>query len=65
MRTCVGVVRLQSDNSETFVALCLLTVAGAALLTQQLGFSDTMGAFTAGVLLSESSYKTQVSGAAG
>ncbi|KAL6758236.1 Sodium/hydrogen exchanger family-domain-containing protein [Haematococcus lacustris] len=50
----------QSDNSETFVGLCLLTVAGAALATQSLGFSDTLGAFTAGVLLSESNFKTQV-----
>ncbi|GFH24863.1 RCK N-terminal domain-containing protein, partial [Haematococcus lacustris] len=49
-----------SDNSETFVGLCLLTVAGAALATQSLGFSDTLGAFTAGVLLSESNFKTQV-----
>ncbi len=55
-------MREQSDNSETFVGLCLLTVAGAALLTESLGFSDTMGAFVAGVLLSESSYKTQVRG---
>mmetsp|Transcript_27448 Transcript_27448/g.69813 ORF Transcript_27448/g.69813 Transcript_27448/m.69813 type:complete len:942 (-) Transcript_27448:1022-3847(-) len=50
----------QSDNSETFVGLCLLTVAGAALLTKSMGFSDTMGAFIAGVLLSESNYKAQV-----
>jgi Kef-type K+ transport system membrane component KefB len=55
----------QSDNSETFVGLCLLTVAGAALLTKSLGLSDTMGAFIAGVLLSESSYKTQVCVAGG
>jgi len=51
----------KSDNSETFVGLCLLTVAGASLLTQRLGFSDTLGAFAAGVLLSESNFKTQAS----
>eukprot|EP00199_Chlamydomonas_sp_CCMP681_P001509 CAMPEP_0119110844 /NCGR_PEP_ID=MMETSP1180-20130426/32455_1 /TAXON_ID=3052 ORGANISM="Chlamydomonas cf sp, Strain CCMP681" /NCGR_SAMPLE_ID=MMETSP1180 /ASSEMBLY_ACC=CAM_ASM_000741 /LENGTH=840 /DNA_ID=CAMNT_0007097455 /DNA_START=229 /DNA_END=2751 /DNA_ORIENTATION=+ len=50
----------QADNSEAFVGLCLLTVAGASLITQKLGFSDTMGAFIAGILLSESSFKTQV-----
>ncbi|KAF5828963.1 Sodium/hydrogen exchanger family-domain-containing protein [Dunaliella salina] len=50
----------KSDNSETFVGLCLLTVAGASLLTQRLGFSDTLGAFAAGVLLSESNFKTQI-----
>lgn len=55
----------KSDNSETFVGLCLLTVAGASLLTQQLGFSDTLGAFAAGVLLSESNFKTQAGAARG
>jgi Kef-type K+ transport system membrane component KefB len=49
-----------SRSAETFVALCLLTVAGSSLLTQRLGFSDTLGAFIAGVLLSETSYRTQV-----
>ena len=42
------------------MALCLLTVTGASLLTQKLGFSDTMGAFVAGVLLAETNYSTQV-----
>ena len=51
----------QSRNTEAFLALCLLTVAGAAYTTNSLGFSDTMGAFIAGVLLSETNYKTQVS----
>ncbi|KAG2498210.1 hypothetical protein HYH03_003961 [Edaphochlamys debaryana] len=50
----------QSRNSETFIALCLLTVAGTSLITQRLGLSDSMGAFLAGVLLSETSYRTQV-----
>lgn len=49
-----------SRNRESFVALCLLTVTGAALLTKQLGFSDTLGAFIAGVLLSETSFRNQV-----
>eukprot|EP00798_Chlamydomonas_sp_ICE-L_P017163 gene17163-23474_t len=50
-----------SKNSETYVAICLLTVAaGAAMLTESLGFSDTLGAFIAGILLSETNYKTQV-----
>ena len=42
------------------MALCLLTVTGASLLTQRLGFSDTMGAFAAGVLLSETNFRSQV-----
>ncbi len=47
----------ESRSDEAFFALCLLTVTGAALLTEKLGFSDTLGAFTAGVLLSETSYR--------
>lgn len=50
----------ESRSDETFVALCLLTVTGASLITQQLGFSDTAGAFAAGVLLSETNFKAQV-----
>jgi hypothetical protein len=55
----------QSRSSETFVALCLLTVVGASLITEQLGMSDTLGAFIAGVLLSETSFRTQVRGRGG
>lgn len=50
----------QSRSSETFVALCILTVVGASLCTSELGMSDTLGAFIAGVLLSETSFRTQV-----
>lgn len=50
----------QARSDETFVALCLLTVTGASLCTQRLGFSDTLGAFSAGVLLAETNYRTQV-----
>lgn len=52
----------QARSDETFVALCLLTVTGASLCTQRLGFSDTLGAFCAGVLLAETNYRTQVVG---
>lgn len=54
----------ESRSDETFVALCLLTVTGASLLTQKLGFSDTAGAFAAGVLLSETNFRSQVRAAA-
>lgn len=47
-------------SSEAFVSLCLLTVAGTSFLTDTLGFSDTLGAFLAGVLLAESNYRAQV-----
>ncbi|RYR35795.1 hypothetical protein Ahy_A10g050900 isoform B [Arachis hypogaea] len=47
-------------SSEAFVALCLLTVAGTSLVTQHLGFSDTLGAFLAGALLAETNFRTQI-----
>lgn len=50
----------EAKSSETFIALCLLSVTGASLLTQRLGFSDTLGAFLAGVLLAETNFKAQV-----
>ena len=59
MVVCAQVVA-ESRSDETFVALCLLTVTGASLLTQKLGFSDTAGAFAAGVLLSETNFRSQV-----
>ncbi|CAD5186733.1 unnamed protein product [Musa acuminata subsp. malaccensis] len=50
----------ESRSSEAFVALCLLTVSGTSLLTQMLGFSDTLGAFLAGALLAETNFRTQI-----
>ncbi|KAJ0010122.1 hypothetical protein Pint_33523 [Pistacia integerrima] len=50
----------EARSSEAFIALCLLTVAGTSLLTQQLGFSDTLGAFLAGALLAETNFRTQI-----
>ncbi|XP_012572450.1 K(+) efflux antiporter 3, chloroplastic isoform X2 [Cicer arietinum] len=47
-------------SSEAFVALCLLTIAGTSLLTQKLGFSDTLGAFLAGAILAETNFRTQI-----
>jgi Kef-type K+ transport system membrane component KefB/Trk K+ transport system NAD-binding subunit len=49
-----------AKSDEVFIALCLLSVTGASLLTQRLGFSDTLGAFVSGVLLSETNFKAQV-----
>ncbi|WOL08938.1 K(+) efflux antiporter 3, chloroplastic [Canna indica] len=50
----------ESRSTEAFVALCLLTVSGTSLLTQMLGFSDTLGAFLAGALLAETNFRTQI-----
>ncbi|GBG71072.1 hypothetical protein CBR_g8371 [Chara braunii] len=49
-----------SRSPEAFVALCLLTVTGTSLITQRLGFSDTLGAFLAGALLAGTNFRTQV-----
>jgi len=49
-----------ADSPETFVAACLLTVTGCSVVTQSMGFSDTLGAFLAGVLLAETNFRTQV-----
>lgn len=49
-----------SENSEVFTASAVLLVMGAALLTEHLGFSMAMGAFLAGLLISDSPYKHQV-----
>jgi Kef-type K+ transport system membrane component KefB len=58
IRRVFGMVA-DARSDDTFIALCLLTVTGAAVLTQRMGFSDTLGAFVAGVLLAETNYKTQ------
>ncbi len=42
---------------EAFAAAALFTVLGAALLMQSLGLSMALGAFVAGVMLSESPYR--------
>ena len=53
-------VAAASKSDEVFISLSLLSVTGASLLTQRLGFSDTLGAFVSGVLLSETNFKAQV-----
>jgi monovalent cation:proton antiporter-2 (CPA2) family protein len=49
-----------SGNPEIFTASAVLIVLGAALITEHLGLSMAMGAFLAGLLISDSSYKHQV-----
>ncbi|KAJ0955849.1 putative ribosomal protein L5 domain superfamily [Helianthus annuus] len=50
----------EARSSEPFLALCLLTTTGTSLLTQKLGFSDTLGVFLAGTLLAETNFRTQI-----
>jgi Kef-type K+ transport system membrane component KefB len=50
----------ESKNSETFTASALLIVLGTAVATEHAGFSMAMGAFIAGLLISDSSYRHQI-----
>jgi len=50
----------RSNNSEVFTASAVLLVLGAALITEHLGLSMAMGAFLAGLLISDSPYKHQI-----
>lgn len=47
-------------SQEAFLGLILLTVLSMSFLTEGLGLSNTLGAFLAGVLLSETKYRYQV-----
>eukprot|EP00429_Kryptoperidinium_foliaceum_P065764 CAMPEP_0176074486 /NCGR_PEP_ID=MMETSP0120_2-20121206/37224_1 /TAXON_ID=160619 /ORGANISM="Kryptoperidinium foliaceum, Strain CCMP 1326" /LENGTH=484 /DNA_ID=CAMNT_0017408181 /DNA_START=30 /DNA_END=1484 /DNA_ORIENTATION=- len=46
-----------ADSQETFVGAILFAVLGMSFLTEGLGLSNTLGAFLAGVLLSETKYR--------
>lgn len=46
---------------EVFTASAVLLVLGTALLTERVGLSMAMGAFVAGLLIADSSYRHQVS----
>ncbi|CAM9821813.1 unnamed protein product [Chrysoparadoxa australica] len=49
-----------AKSQEAFIAVILLTVLAMSSLTEGLGLSNTLGAFLAGVLLSETKYSYQV-----
>jgi monovalent cation:proton antiporter-2 (CPA2) family protein len=49
-----------AQTPEVFTAISLLVVAGAAALASWGGLSMSLGAFTAGVLLSESEYRHEL-----
>lgn len=59
LRRVFGVVAA-TGSSDAFVAACLLAVCGTAIATDAAGFGQTLGAFMAGVLLAESSFRPQV-----
>jgi CPA2 family monovalent cation:H+ antiporter-2 len=47
-------------SQEAFLGVILLTVLSMSFMTEGLGLSNTLGAFLAGVLLSETKYRYQV-----
>ncbi len=49
-----------SRTPEVFTTLALLTVTGTAVLAEAAGLSASLGAFLAGVLLSESEYRHEL-----
>jgi CPA2 family monovalent cation:H+ antiporter-2 len=49
-----------TDSRELVVAIAILLVIGAAMLTSAVGLSPALGAFLAGLLLSESEYRHQL-----
>ncbi len=50
----------KSKSHEAFTSTVLLTILGTSLMTEELGFSLTMGSFLAGVLLAESSFRSRI-----
>jgi len=50
----------KTKNQEAFVGAILSTVLGMSFLTEGLGLSNTLGAFLAGMLLSESKHRHHI-----
>jgi len=51
---------IKAENQEAFVGAILSTVLGMSFLTEGLGLSNTLGAFLAGVLLSETDHRHEI-----
>jgi CPA2 family monovalent cation:H+ antiporter-2 len=51
---------LAEHSAETFVALCLLAIVATAVLTGAAGLSMALGAFLAGLIVSETEYRHAV-----
>lgn len=50
----------KAKSPEAFIATILFTALGTSALTSALGLSDTLGAFLAGVMLAETTFRHQV-----
>lgn len=51
---------VKTESKETFIATILFIVVGASFLAHIFGFSYTLGAFIAGMLIAETEYKHQM-----
>ncbi|MBE0490923.1 MAG: cation:proton antiporter [Sulfurospirillum sp.] len=51
---------VSADSEEIFIASVLLIVIGASFLAHSFGFSYSLGAFVAGIMLAETKYKHQI-----
>jgi CPA2 family monovalent cation:H+ antiporter-2 len=49
-----------ADTEEIFIAAVLMLVVGASFLAHTLGFSYSLGAFLAGMMMAETQYKHQI-----
>lgn len=50
----------RTKSQDAFIGVVVFTVLGMSFLTEGLGLSNTLGAFLAGVLLSETKYRHQI-----
>ena len=50
----------KTNSQEAFVGAILATILGMSFLTEGLGLSNTLGAFLAGILLSETKHRHQI-----
>ena len=50
----------KTESQDAFIGATLTTVLGMSFLTEGLGLSNTLGAFLAGILLSETKYNHQI-----
>ena len=51
---------VKTNSKEIFIATILFTVVGASFLAHVFGFSYTLGAFIAGMLIAETEYKHEI-----
>ncbi|MCR8695686.1 MULTISPECIES: cation:proton antiporter [Campylobacter] len=51
---------IQTNSKEIFITTILFTVIGASFLAHYFGFSYSLGAFIAGMLIAETPYKHQI-----